>query len=148
MTDCYAVVEEGKDVISNAIQQIFNQKLCNEPYQQLEKTLVTKIQKILELHKEQWLRPCLPNVATLQGPCLELRIKIPKSKHLLRLIFWQHKDAFIIFSGHIIKPENYEDKQTTITTKQQYKEAIAKCGSISTDFFGSKKHTYQLIYHV
>lgn len=142
------MVKEGNDVITNAIQEVIKQKLCVGSPKEIEKKLVHKIHQTLLLHKAQWFRPSLPGVATLSWPYLELRIQIPWSKYLLRLIFRQHQDSLIIFSGHIIKPERYEDKKTTMITKLQYEKEIENCKWISIDFFWPKKNKYQPLYTI
>lgn len=148
MTDCYAVVEEGHDVIENTIMEIINQKIYMGTEEDIRKTLVNKIYYTLLSYKEQWLRPCKPSVVNLKWPCFELRTKIPWSHYLLRLVFRQHQQEIIIFTGWFCKPEQYDDKKTTEQIEERYKKEIAKSEEISKDFLGKKIRAYKPLYQI
>ena len=53
MTDWYAVVEEGHDVIENTIMEIVNQRIYMGTEEDIRKTLVNKIYYTLLSYKEQ-----------------------------------------------------------------------------------------------
>jgi len=148
MTDCYSVVNGGKDIVTESNQEIIKKKLCVCLPKEIEKKLVHKIYWALLLYKEQWFKPFPPYVTTLSWSCLELRIQLPWSKYLLRIIAEQHKDTIIIFSGYIIKPEHYEDKQTVIITKKMYTEEIKRSWLTKTDFFWPQEKDYVKLYEI
>ncbi len=144
--NCYVLEENNENIISTMIYEIESRQMYNWVIDEFEKLLLHKIHSCLLLFKENWYRACMPYIRNLGWVCFELRIKLPWSNNLLRLIFILKWDKILLFTGWFIKPRNYSDKRNKTQINKKYNLEIEKSKKILEDFECNQKLNYQLLY--
>jgi hypothetical protein len=71
-----------------------------------------------------------------------MRLALPQSKYLLRLICSYEQNELMLLSGYILKPESYDDRHMTDKINIQYRQHINKSIQYKADFFGPQKFDY------
>ena len=78
----------------------------------------------------------------LENNIIEFRLQLPKSNHLLRIIWWYNQKEIVLLTWYIIKPEQYSDRKTTISTDKIYTEKITQAHNYWKDFLTVQQYNY------
>jgi hypothetical protein len=78
----------------------------------------------------------------LENNIIEFRLKLPKSNHLLRIIWWYTPQQIVLLTWYLIKPEQYSDRKTITNTEKIYSEKITEAHNYWKDFLTVQQYHY------
>jgi len=81
-------------------------------------------------------------VKNISWSIFEFKISIPQTNHLLRIIFHWQRDKIVLLTGSLIKPDDYDDKHTTVMTDTKYQQEIQKAQWVVDDYYGPQRLNY------
>ena len=131
----YSLLDEhGQDVISLCLMHIKTKQYTQLKKGEVEKKCMDKIVALLHYVNMQTLQTDGVYCKTLVGNIVELRIPLPRSKYLLRIIACTWRWSCLLLTWWLIKPERYDDAGQTQSVLLEYDQQIEYAKQCREDF--------------
>lgn len=134
--------QDNQDVISQCLSAIKDGQFSRLKKEKSDQKCLDKIIATLRYFICNKMTPDGNYCKSLEGNILEFRCKIPNSDYLLRIIAWHEKQSTILLTGHLIKPEHYDDTYTKQITRKEYQQYIDNATQCWSDFMGKQNYPY------
>ncbi len=138
----FSILQQDHDIIHQCLEEISNWQFTGIKKIDVKQKCMKKIVAWLYYLKEQELNPDGYYRKYLEDNIIELRIQLPQSQYLLRIICWFDQKEIILLTWYIIKPQEYTDQQTQNAIDEQYREQIRISKYYRKDFKEHKKLDY------
>ena len=133
---------DDDDIISKCLNEIEDKSFTHLKKIEIRKKCFDKIITSMHYFKNNNMMPDGIYCKVLEKNIIEFRLQLPKSNHLLRIIWWYNQQEIVLLTWYIIKPEQYSDRKTTINTDKIYTEKITQAYDYWKDFLTVQQYNY------
>lgn len=130
----YSILHNDHDIIYQCLAYIRDWQFTGLKKSEVDAKCLDKIVSWLRYlieqswHIDGWYRKFL------EDNIIELRMQLPKSQYLLRIICGYEMPHIVLLTWYIIKPQEYTDQQTQNSIDQQYIDQISQSKHYRKDF--------------
>lgn len=138
----FSLLHDHEDIITQCLHQIQSEHLTDLKKTDIQDKCLQKIIATIYYFKNNNMMPDGIYCKVLENNIIEFRLQLPKSNHLLRIIWAYNQEKIVLLTWYLIKPEQYSDRNTTINTDKLYTTHIINAHSYRKDFITHQKYNY------
>ena len=138
--------EQKQDCVSKLIQECIEERYVHWSLDEFMESVTNKIEAALVMFLKQNMYADGHVIAHIQWPIFEMRIALPRTKHLMRMFFVCEKNELILITWWLIKPKSYSQKKELQSIHKNYEDNIQNAHRIYQDWKWAKKYWYKDIF--